>query len=40
MPTLNANYLRSFATEDVTQTFVSDPKNPREIDAAKSKNKA
>ncbi len=40
MPTLNANYLRSFATEDVTQTFVSDPKNPREIEAAKSKNKA
>ena len=40
MPTLNANYLRTFATEDVTQTFVSDPKNPREIDAAKSKNKA
>ena len=40
MPSLNANYLRSFATEDVTQTFVSDPENPREIDAAKSKNKA
>jgi outer membrane protein TolC len=40
MPTLNANYLRSFSTEDVTQTFVSDPTNPREIDAAKSKNKA
>ena len=40
MPTLNANYLRTFATEDVTQTFVSDPKNPRQIDAAKSKNKA
>ena len=40
MPTLNANYLRTFATEDVTQTFVSDPNNPREIDAAKSKNKA
>jgi len=40
MPSLNANYLRSFSTEDVTQTFVSDPENPREIDAAKSKNKA
>lgn len=40
MPSLNANYLRSFATEDVTQTFVSDPKNPREIDAAKSRNKS
>ncbi len=40
MPTLNVNYLRTFATEDVTQTFVSDPKNPRQIDAAKSKNKA
>ena len=40
MPTLNANYLRTFSTEDVTQTFVSDPNNPREIDAAKSKNKA
>ena len=40
MPSLNANYLRNFSTEDVTQTFVSDPKNPREIDAAKSKNKA
>jgi outer membrane protein TolC len=40
MPTLNANYLRSFSTEDVTQTFVSDPENPREIDAAKSKNKS
>ncbi len=40
MPSLNANYLRSFATEDVTQTFVSDPKNPRGIDAAKSRNKS
>lgn len=40
MPSINANYLRSFATEDVIQTFVSDPKNPRQIDAAKSKNKA
>ena len=40
MPTLNANYLRSFSTEYVTQTFVSDPENPREIDAAKSRNKA
>lgn len=40
MPTFNANYLRTFSTEDVTQTFVSDPNNPREIDAAKSKNKA
>jgi outer membrane protein len=40
MPSLNASYLRSFATEDVTQTFVSDPENPREIDAAKSRNKA
>jgi outer membrane protein TolC len=40
MPTLNANYLRTFSTEDVTQTFVSDPNNPREIDAAKSRNKA
>ncbi len=40
MPTLNANYLRSFSTEDVIQTFVSDPENPREIDAAKSRNKA
>jgi len=40
MPSLNANYLRSFSTEDVTQTFVSDPNNPRAIDAAKSRNKA
>lgn len=40
MPTLNANYLRNFSTEDVTQTFVSDPNNPREIDAAKSRNKS
>ena len=40
MPTLNANYLRTFSTEDVIQTFVSDPNNPREIDAAKSRNKA
>jgi outer membrane protein len=40
LPTVNANYLRSFSTEDVTQTFVSDPENPREIDAAKSRNKA
>ncbi|MFZ9188535.1 MAG: TolC family protein, partial [Algoriphagus sp.] len=40
MPTLNANYLRTFSTEDVTQTFVSDPNNPRQIDAAKSRNKA
>ena len=40
LPTVNANYLRNFSTEDVTQTFVSDPENPREIDAAKSRNKA
>lgn len=40
LPTLNANYLRTFSTEDVTQTFVSDPENPRAIDAAKSRNKA
>ena len=40
MPSLNANYLRTFSTEDVTQTFVSDPENPRAIDAAKSRNKA
>jgi len=40
LPTLNANYLRSFSTEDVTQTFVSDPENPKTIDAAKSRNKA
>jgi outer membrane protein TolC len=40
LPTLNANYLRNFSTEDVTQTFVSDPENPRAIDAAKSRNKA
>lgn len=40
LPTLNANYLRNFSTEDVTQTFVNDPENPREIDAAKSRNQA
>jgi outer membrane protein TolC len=40
MPTIDANYLRSFSTEDVTQTFVSDPENPREIDNAKSRNKS
>ena len=40
LPTLNGSYLRTFSTEDVTQTFVSDPENPRAIDAAKSRNKA
>lgn len=40
MPVINANYLRSFSTEDVVQTFVSDPENPREIDDAKSRNKS
>jgi outer membrane protein len=40
MPTIDANYLRSFSTEDVVQTFVSDPENPREIDDAKSRNKS
>ena len=40
MPSLNANYLRNFSTEDVTQTFATSPDNPREIDAAKSRNKA
>jgi outer membrane protein len=40
MPTIDATYLRSFSIEDVTQTFVSDPGNPREIDDAKSKNKS
>lgn len=40
LPTVTTNYLRTFSTEDVTQTFVSDPTNPREIDAAKSRNKA
>lgn len=40
MPVIDANYVRSFSTEDVTQTFVSDPENPRQIDAAKSRNKS
>ncbi len=40
MPVIDANYLRSFSTEDVVQTFVSDPENPREIDDAKSRNKS
>ncbi|MFN3999134.1 TolC family protein [Algoriphagus sp.] len=40
MPTVDATYLRSFSIEDVTQTFVSDPENPRQIDDAKSKNKS
>lgn len=40
MPVINANYLRSFSTEDVVQTFVNDPENPRQIDDAKSRNKA
>lgn len=40
MPVINANYLRSFSTEDVVQTFVSDPENPREIPNAKSRNKS
>jgi outer membrane protein len=40
MPVINANYLRSFSTEDVVQTFVSDPENPRQIDDAKSRNKS
>ncbi len=39
MPVIDGNYLRSFATEDVTQTFVNDPENPRQIDDAKSRNK-
>ncbi len=40
MPVINTNYLRSFSTEDVTQTFVNDPENPRQIDDAKSRNKS
>lgn len=40
MPVIDANYLRSFSTEDVTQTFVNDPENPRQIDDAKSRNKS
>ena len=40
MPVINANYLRSFSTEDVVQTFVNDPENPRQIDDAKSRNKS
>ncbi len=40
MPVIDASYLRSFSTEDVTQTFVNDPENPREIDDAKSRNKS
>jgi outer membrane protein TolC len=40
MPTINGTYQRSFATEDVTQTFVNDPENPRQIDNAKSRNKS
>jgi outer membrane protein len=37
MPKVDATYLRSFATEDVTQRFVNDPA-PREIDDAKTRN--
>ncbi|GAB2477265.1 MAG: TolC family protein [Cytophagales bacterium] len=40
MPVIDATYLRSFGTEDVTQTFVNDPENPRQIDGAKSRNKS
>lgn len=40
MPVIDGTYLRSFSTEDVTQTFVNDPENPREIDDAKSRNKS
>lgn len=40
MPVINTNYLRTFSTEDVTQTFVNDPENPRQIDDAKSRNKS
>lgn len=40
MPVIDGNYLRSFSTEDVTQTFVNDPENPRQIDDAKSRNKS
>jgi len=40
MPVINTNYLRSFSSEDVTQTFVNDPENPRQIDDAKSRNKS
>jgi outer membrane protein TolC len=40
MPIIDANYFRSFSTEDVTQTFVSDPEKPRQIDDAKSRNKS
>jgi outer membrane protein len=37
MPKVDATYLRSYATEDVTQRFVNDPA-PREIDNAKTRN--
>lgn len=40
MPVIDGNYLRSFSREDVTQTFVNDPENPRQIDDAKSRNKS
>jgi outer membrane protein len=40
MPVIDGTYLRSFSTEDVTQTFVNDPENPRQIDDAKSRNKS
>jgi outer membrane protein TolC len=37
-PVVDAIYTRNFATEDVTQTFVSDPETPREILGAKSRS--
>lgn len=37
MPQVDATYLRSFSTEDVTQRFVNDPA-PRQIDDAKTRN--
>jgi outer membrane protein len=40
MPTIDANYLRTWSSEDVTQTFFNDPENPNQIDDAKSRNRS
>jgi outer membrane protein TolC len=40
MPRIDATWVRSFGREDVEQTFVSDPENPRQINGAKSNNQA
>lgn len=40
MPVIDANYLRTWSSEDVIQTFFNDPENPTRIDDAKSRNRS